>query len=89
MHLSSATSVLDRIVEPVVQHLNPEAAQALLNVRTDPTAVARIEELARKCNEGELSPEEQAEYETIAFAGEFLALLQARTRASLLGKNSQ
>ena len=37
--------------------------------------------LARKCNEGELSPEERAEYETNVMASEFLALLQAKARA--------
>jgi hypothetical protein len=44
---------------------------------------ARVAELARKCNEGELIREERQEYETYVMAGEFLAILHARARIIL------
>jgi hypothetical protein len=87
MYAESTSRILDCIVEPVVRRLNPEAARALLEVHADSGAVARMEELAQKCNEGELLPEERAEYETNVFAGEFLALLQAQARALLAKRN--
>ena len=82
--MSTATSsVLDQIVGPVVRNLNVDAARALLDIRASKAAARRMAVLARKCNEGELSPEERAEYETNVMASEFLALLQAKARALL------
>jgi len=39
--------------------------------------------LAEKANEGELTPEERAEYEGFVGASEFLGLTQLRARARL------
>ena len=83
MSLAAANSVLDQIVEPVVRSLNADAARALLGIRASRAAAARMARLARKRNEGELTPEERAEYETNVLASEFLALLQAKARAML------
>jgi uncharacterized protein YnzC (UPF0291/DUF896 family) len=44
---------------------------------------ARIEELAARCNEGQLSAEEQAEYEGYVKANKFIAILQAKVRKLL------
>ena len=57
---------------------------ALVNLRTDPTVQAHLDELAEKCAEGVLSAEEQAEYEISVRAIDCLAVLQAQAR-SLLG----
>jgi hypothetical protein len=43
----------------------------------------RIEELADKNTEGELSSEERDEYETYVRANEIIAILQAKARAIL------
>jgi hypothetical protein len=75
--------MLDQIVEPVVRNLNANAARALLEIRASKAAARRMATLARKCNEGELSPEQRVEYETNIMASEFLALLQAKARAML------
>ncbi len=80
------TSVLTRLLEPVGQCLTPEVAKAIVNLRADPQVQARIEELADKCTEGMLSPEEQAEYETFVHAIDFIAVLQAQAR-DVLGTN--
>src|SRR6266404_6118229 len=81
MGVSSATSVLEQIVDPVARKLNREAAEALLGIRASKSAARRMAHLANKCNEGELTADEHAEYETNVLASEFLALLQARARA--------
>jgi hypothetical protein len=75
--------VLDRLLDPVARSLTPEAARALVALRADPEAQARIEELADKCNEGRLTPAERAEYEAAVHASTFIAILQAKARALL------
>jgi len=73
-------AILDRLVEPVVRTLTPDVARALVQLRADPEQQARMAELAEKCNEGLLSPEEQDEYETSIRFGNFIAILQAKAR---------
>ena len=75
--------ILERILEPISSALNEEAARKLIGLKADAKVQARVAELARKCNEGELTREERQEYETYVMAGEFLAILQARARIIL------
>lgn len=79
----TTTSVLDRLLAPVSRCLSLAGAQALLEVRADPVAQARIEELAEKCNEGQLTAEERREYETYVQVGNLIAILQAKARLHL------
>jgi hypothetical protein len=81
MKRSSAT--LDRLVEPVVRTLTPEVARALVQLRADPELQARMDELAEKSNEGQLTLEEREEYETSIRFGNFIAILQAKAQALL------
>ena len=80
--------VLQGLLEPVSEALNEEAARKLIRLKANRKAQARVDDLARKCNEGELSPEERAEYETYVMAGEFIAILQAQARL-LLARRGQ
>jgi hypothetical protein len=75
--------VLDRLLEPVSSSLNEEAARKLVGLKADRKTQALVAKLARKCNEGELTPEERAEYEFYVMAGEFIAVLQAKARILL------
>jgi hypothetical protein len=59
-------------------------ARALVNLRAQPDVQARIDELAEKCNDGELTPVELAEYQDIVEAIDFISLLQAKARARLV-----
>ena len=54
----------------------------------DPVAQARLANLAEKCNEGALSAEERAEYETYVTAGNFLSVLKAKARLYLKSHGS-
>jgi hypothetical protein len=83
MSTMNGTRVFEQLLEPVSRCLTPEVARALLNLRAPPQAQARIEELADKCTEGSLTPEEQGEYDAFVWAGNLMALLQARARALL------
>jgi hypothetical protein len=80
--------VLERLLEPVSSSLNEDAARKLVGLKADRKARARIAELARKCNEGELTGEERDEYQLYVMAGEFIAILPAQARV-LLARRSQ
>ena len=58
----------------------PEKAEEIAEFRADPELQTRIEELARKSTEGELSDAERAEYAGYARANKFVAILQRQAR---------
>jgi hypothetical protein len=84
MH-TATSQLLDRLLEPVGRCLSEEAARELASLRADAEAQARVSELAEKCNEGTLSAEERAEYESYVMAASIVAILQAKARARLNG----
>lgn len=74
---------LDRLLDPVGRCLTPEVARQLVALRAEPDLQARVDLLAHRCNEGELTPEEREEYELYIRASRFIALLQAKARRLL------
>lgn len=78
-----SVSVLDRLLDPLSRCLTAEGARALVELRADAVAQARIAELATKCNEGQITPEERREYETYVHVGNVIAILQAKARLLL------
>lgn len=76
-------SFLDRLLDPVSQCLTEESARQLVALRADPVLQERIELLADKCTEGELTPEEREEYETYVRAISVVSILQAKARKLL------
>jgi hypothetical protein len=77
------TPVLTRLLAPFDGMLTPEVAAKLARWKFDAKAQARINRLARKCNEGKLSEAEHREYETTVQTVDFIAVLQAKARAVL------
>ena len=75
--------VLDRLLNRVGRILTPDVARELVHLRFDRRDQARIDKLARKCNEGTLTDAERVEYETYVTFIDFLAILQAKARALL------
>ena len=73
-----ATTGLAKILDPVAQCFTPEVAKRVAELRADPAVQARIEELADKCNEGAITPEEMAD---LADRRERLGLSMAELRA--------
>ncbi|HWE51296.1 MAG TPA: hypothetical protein VG273_16005 [Bryobacteraceae bacterium] len=61
----------------------PDKRDAVIGFRADPQLQARIEELAQKSTEGQLTEEERAEYSGFVRANKFVAILQRQ--ASRLG----
>jgi hypothetical protein len=82
------SNVLDEILEPIGNCLTPEVARRLVKLRAPPEDQRRMEELANKCDNGELSADEQAEYDTRIMAGNFIAILKAKARRLLSGQNA-
>jgi hypothetical protein len=81
---TGALTVLDEMLEPVTQAFSRDVAEALVNLRANPAAQSRIALLAEKCNHGELTPTERAEYETYVHTLDLISVLQAKARAWLL-----
>lgn len=79
-------ALLDRLLEPVGAALNEEAARKILRLKADAPTKARVARLAKKCNEGELAPEERREYEAYILADHLVAVLKAQARIRLAEK---
>ena len=77
------TPVLERLLQPVSDSLNADAAQRLIGLKADPELQARVDELAEKCNEGLLSAQERTEYDSYVAAGSLIAILKAKARLML------
>ena len=75
--------VLDRLLNPFSASLTPAMARRLVTFRADAATQARVDELANKCNEGELSPAERREYEAYVRAIHFISILQSKARTQL------
>lgn len=86
MPSSSTQATLQRAFAPVARCLTPESATALLAAPADPETQARLDELAAKANEGELSPPEMEEYDALILLSDLIAILQARARAVVAGR---
>ena len=76
-------AAFDRATQPVLGILNREQAAQIVDFHGDDELQCRIEELASKANEGELTDAERAEYEGYVEANSFIAVLQARARRLL------
>ncbi len=74
---------LDRMLEPVSRCFTKDVALQLTQLRADPVLQARMDELADKSTEGNLSEEERREYETYVRAGNVIAVIQAKARKFL------
>jgi len=75
--------MLGRVIAPIGRYLTPASAKEILALRADRKSKRRIEQLAAKCDEGTLTPEERAEYQVFVEVGDFVALLQAKARRYL------
>jgi hypothetical protein len=82
--IDQATVGLAKILDPVAQCFTPEVAKRVAELRADPDVQARIEELAEKCNEGTMTPEEIAEYDAYIQAMDVVAILQKKARTLIV-----
>jgi len=78
--MHTVTGCLDRWLDPVGRALNPDAARQLLNLKADDDTQRRVEELADRNTEGQLTDDERSEYQALVGAAELVAVLQAKAR---------
>ncbi len=86
MPTNATHATLERVISPVARCLTTESAQALLAAPSDPETQARLDELAGKASEGQLTPAETEEYDASILLGDLVAILQARARVVLAGR---
>jgi hypothetical protein len=79
----TSTAVLSDLLEPVGQMMPIEFAEKLAALRATPQVQARIDELAEKSSEGQLTPDERIEYLAYVDAIDVISILQAKARSVL------
>jgi hypothetical protein len=77
------TNALDSLLASVADSLDRHALEALAATRASGEAAARMEWLAERANEGELTGEERHEYQSAIAFSNFLGLLQSQARRKL------
>jgi len=78
--MTQERQLVDRLLEPLSRCIRGSGQRDLLRLRADAALQCRIDELAGKCDQGALTPDERAEYETYVGFGNFIAILQAKAR---------
>jgi hypothetical protein len=76
-------SILDQLLGSVGDAMTSDFAKELVELRATPDVQSRIDFLAEKCNEGQLSPDERAEYESYVQAIHLIGILQRKARKVL------
>lgn len=77
----------DRGTDPILRFLTVEQARDLVAFRGDDALRQRIDDLARRNTEGDLTEAERSEYEGYVRANHFVAVLQAKARKLLARAN--
>lgn len=75
--------VLDRILSPVSRCFTPEVARQLVALRAEPDIQERLNFLANRSTEGQLSTAERVEYGMYVQVIDFISILQAKAAALL------
>ena len=83
MSTSHADTVLDEVLDPVARCFTPDVARQVAALRANPQLQARLDGLARKANEDELTEEERDEYLAYVEAIDLVSILQAKARQIL------
>ncbi len=86
MDLSAETTAFDRGVSPVLQIVLPGREQHVIEFQPDPVLRARIDELATRSTEGELTEEEHLEYVGYVRANKFVSILKRQAQRQQAGK---
>jgi len=79
----SSVGLLDDLVTPLSNCFSPDVARRIASLKASDKLQARIDELGEKCNQGELTGEEQLDYErSSVFQVHFRAPVESMQTAS-------
>ena len=81
--ISQTAGVLDKFLNPLRDVLTPEVAKAIAGLRADAETQARIEDLASRHHESQLTEDELAEYDALVRGATLIGILQAKARSVL------
>ena len=79
----NAVQLLDRILDPVTDAFTPEVARRIVALKADVEMQGRIDELAAKSNDGNLTDEERVEYKNYVNVIDLISVLQAKSQRVL------
>lgn len=83
MSTSHDNTVLDEVLDPVAHCFTPDVARRIVAWQADPKLQLRLDELAAKANEGELTDQEREQYDAYVEAIDLISILQAKARKIL------
>jgi hypothetical protein len=83
---ASASAMLDRLLEPVGRSMPPDFARELLEIRATPELQDRIDHLASRANQGQLTEADRDEYDGYIHAIHLISILQSKSRRSLAAR---
>ena len=78
-------SALNRLLESLSRCFDLNTARAVTELRQDEVARRRMEELGAKASAGQLSPEEEREYDALIEVSDVIATLQLKARQQVAG----
>ncbi|HUA21651.1 MAG TPA: hypothetical protein VMB25_23060 [Bryobacteraceae bacterium] len=79
----TVTSLLEGILGPLAQCLDPESARRVAEFRIATAVQTRVDQLAERANDGLLSDDERSEYEALINAADFIAILKLKAQRQL------
>ncbi len=86
MKTKTRYSPIEKMIEGISKCLDEKSAKRLLRLRADPELQAHLNQLADKCGEGTLTPDEHAEYGACVKLGTYIAMLKSMLRKRLARK---
>jgi hypothetical protein len=81
--MGAAASPLDSLLDTFSRCLDAESARRVTEFRLDPDVQARIGVLAERANDGLLSEDERAEYESLVNAADLISILKLKASRQL------
>jgi hypothetical protein len=88
MSIIAPKTHLDRILQPLAECFTRDVAERVAKLRLHEDLQARLNVLAEKANDGQLTVEESLEYEQYIEGIDLLGLFKAQTRLALLRMSS-
>ena len=74
------SSIISEALRPITDSLTGETAKQFAELKFTGPIQDRVDLLASKCNEGELSEQERSEYDSLVKVGKILTVLKAKAK---------
>jgi len=80
---SMSTTALDGLLDPLASSRDPSALRQIIEFRISSEVQARVDYLAKRANNGELTPDEDAEYEALIDGADLITILKLKAQRVL------